>query len=359
MHPKKASVDLGLTQRLREYLEASGLKWKASKTSYIFDCPKCRKTDKLWMYQSDGRFVCWHCAEIDGFKGRPEYALSELLNLPVRSIQKELYGSESPTVELFFDFKLENWWSNDEYLEEVPDLNQLPTILWGPDALPIDSPFATQGAEYLISRGIPLELAQSYGIHYSGSQMRVLFPVQYKRRLFGWQARYVGATEFWDEETGLKRTIPKVLTVEGLKKDKVVMFADRLTGSDQAIICEGPVDALKCHACSVDGRPAGNIATMGKAVSAAQIALLRYSGINRIYLALDPDAAAETERLVRELHEYMDVYLMEVPKPWKDFGEMSIADVAGVYRGARKVTPGRVYVYLKPECVLFRKRSKV
>lgn len=354
--PRK--VDPGKAKRLAEYLVTSGLKWKSTHNSYIFDCPRCSKADKLYMFKDDGRFICFYCAEINGFKGKAEYALSELQNVPVSEVCKELYGGEAPTIEMFFDFQLEDWWSNDEIPDGIPTLDDIQVRLWGPDAIPIEAPLAKKGAEYLAGRGIDLELAKHYGIRYSGSKMRVLFPVQYQNRLFGWQGRAIGPTEFEDPETGEKKSVPKTLTVEGLKKDKVLMFADQLDGASQVIVCEGPVDAIKCHRCSPDGvQPAGNVATLGKAVSRAQIDLIRYSGAKKVYLALDPDADRETMMVIEALESYMDVHIMCVPKPYHDFGEMSLDEVAAVYRQAPKVGPSSLFLYLKPPEPAPRRRS--
>lgn len=350
MPPKTAPEGAG-AKNLREYLATSGLKWKESQTSYIFTCPRCQKPEKLWMFKETGRFICFYCAEIDGFKGRPEFALSDLLGVNVGEVRKDLYGDSLPPAELFFDpGELENWYSDDDFEDGPPDLEALQTRLWPPDCFPIISPLAQRGRDYLAGRGIPLDLAMAYNIHYSGPQTRVCFPVEYRGKLYGWQGRFIGTTDFFNEETGKKKTIPKVLTTPGLKKDQTVMFADRLERTDQIIICEGPVDAIKCHYCTPElGRSAGNVATMGKAVSQAQVNLIKYSGVKRIYLALDPDAAAEMERLVRSFMQYAEVYFMAVPLPYKDFGEMPCEEVVDAYRQARLLDSSVVFASLTRE----------
>jgi hypothetical protein len=47
------------------------------------------------MFKSDGRFVCWVCAETSGFKGRPEFALQELLGMSLSSIKEKIYGDSA------------------------------------------------------------------------------------------------------------------------------------------------------------------------------------------------------------------------------------------------------------------------
>lgn len=355
----KHSID---PQKLADLISNSGLKPRESKLSYIFTCPKCQKPERLWMFKDSGKFICWYCAEINGFKGRSEFALAVLLDRSVPSIRKELYGSELLTADVFFDFVLEDHWSDEEKEVAVPDLGKLTRILWGPDFYPIDHKFSVLGAEYLAGRGIDLEVAKHYELRYNPVDRRVAFPVGYKGALFGWQARFTGPTEFTDA-TGKERRIIKILSTDSLsgQRDKVVQFADQLIGTDQAIICEGPVDAIKCHLCKpAPDMQAGNIATMGKIVSDQQVALLKYSGIKRVYLALDPDAEAEVTRLVKLFEPEVDVYLMQVPKPFKDFGEMTMEAVQIAYKEARRINPGQMFLYLKPvpEAMLMRRRKR-
>ncbi len=347
-------------EKLAEFIENSGLKPRNGRQSFIFTCPKCMKEEKLWMFRETGQFVCWYCKDLNGFKGKPEYALAPMLNRSVASIQKELYGSELASADLFFDLELVNWWSDDEAVDEVPDMNTISRVLWSPDYYPIEHKFSVKGLEYLQSRGINLELAQYYGIRYCPIDKRVAFPVAYQGALFGWQGRYIGPTEWIDPETSQERSIIKILSSNSLsgQRDRVVQFGDQLIGTDQAIICEGPIDAIKCHLCrpSPDNL-AGNIATMGKAVSEQQIALLKYSGIKRVYLALDPDAEAEVGRLTKAFEPDIEVYLMKVPSPHKDFGEMTPEAVYVAYKEAKRINPGQMFFYLKPiEELMWKKR---
>ena len=135
-------------QKLADLIATAGLRYKENRLSFIFDCPKCHKVERLWMFKDTGRFICWYCAETNGFKGRAEYALAELMSRPVGVIQKELYGSRLTTADVFFDFTLQNKWDDNEEVEdvEVPDLGKLDRILWSPDYYPIDHRFSEKGA---------------------------------------------------------------------------------------------------------------------------------------------------------------------------------------------------------------------
>jgi hypothetical protein len=168
----------------------------------------------------------------------------------------------------------------------------------------------------------------------------VIFPVQAAGDLYGWQARIIVANKFVDEE-GNAREIPKIVSSTGIPRDKTLMFADRLQGVDHAVLCEGPVDAIKAHLCR------GNVAAMGKAVTKEQVRLLINAGVRKLYLALDPDAAAETQRLVRDNFDDFEIYNMIAQggdKP--DLGAMEFSDVSDLFRAARRIEPGRIFIHL-------------
>jgi len=121
------------------------------------------------------------------------------------------------------------------------------------------------------------------------------------------------------------------------------MFADRVAGHDHAVLCEGPLDALKAHYCG------GNVATMGKAVAPAQIQLLKSSGIKKLYLALDPDAAEEVNRLVESLSGHLELYDMIAPTNGTkaDLGAMSLEEVYDLFLSAPKINPSNFFMFLK------------
>jgi hypothetical protein len=166
-----------------------------------------------------------------------------------------------------------------------------------------------------------------------------VFPVELQGRLVGFQERTVlESTKTWDEETGKWLEMPKVLSSKGIPRDHVVMFGDRVQRSPHVVLCEGPIDAIKAHLCRA------NCAAMGKAVSRWQLQHLRDLGVRRVYLALDPDAAEETARLVRELSD-LELYLMHPPPGYKDLGEMPMEAVLELFLRAPRVNPGHLFVY--------------
>jgi hypothetical protein len=329
---------------LRAIIRESGVSYKETTRSFVFQCPRCGKADKLYMLKTDGRFICWVCANDTNFKGRAEYALTELVGISIRDLRKRLYGLDLPAGQTFLALDTSDWFDTDENADEIVGEVYLPMqrVEWPVDFYPIDHDFAVKGRAYLAARGIDVALAMAYGLRYCPPQRRVAFPVTHDGKLVGWQARYIGATDWWDDDLGKMIRIPKILSSESLaeKRDRVVMFSDRLTGSAHAVLCEGPVDAIKAHLCG------GNVATMGKVVHRNQIELIRNAGINKIYLALDPDAASETARLVRDLGTEVECYLILPPPGRSDLGEATPEEVYEAMRLASRVTSGHVFIFL-------------
>jgi hypothetical protein len=325
-------------QIVKNLIEGSGLSHKQNSISWIVDCPRCGK-EKLYISKRSGNFICWICSETQGFKGRPEYVLSELLCQPLAVVKERLYGTRRVDGVATLDIYLEDFFGDDDIIEE--GAAEIPKIPWPFDYFPLDNFYGKRGLDYVEGRGIPAEIAKVYGLRYCPQRRRVAFPIELDGHLVGYQERTVlEETKFWDEDRGKFTEIPKILSSTGIPRERVVMFADRLKGLDYAVLAEGPIDAIKLHRCG------GNVCAMGKAVSRGQIAFLRNHGISKIYLALDPDAAEETRRLVAEFSD-IEVYLMHPPKGYKDIGDMSLDDAYELFLSAPKVNRGRLFVYLK------------
>lgn len=320
---------------LAGFLRDVGLNPRQNSVSYIFDCPRCGKSKKLYIRKRDGRFVCWFCrTSEEGFEGRAEYALAEILQISAKSIAAKLYLQEEMPEGVFLDYSIEDWFDNDEEEEEAEGLR---VLQWPLDYYPLDHPHAARGVKYLVEeRGIPIDIAMEYGIRYAPAHRRVVFPVQSTGALYGWQERLVVPHRFWSEKDEVWKEVAKALSSKEIPRDRVLMFADRLRGSDHAVVCEGPIDGLKAHLCG------GNVVTMGKGVSIRQMRLIRNSGIHKVYLALDPDAGDEAERLALEFSD-MEVYIMD-PRPYKDLGEMTMEAVLELFRSAPRINTGRCFV---------------
>lgn len=321
---------------LQDLLSEAGVGKKQNSKSYILTCPRCGKKDKLYIRKSDGRFACWVCKDRDGFQGRPEFALAELTSRSLSELKQILYGGEELVGQCFLDVQLTDFFEDSE---SVPtSIKDLVEVVAHPDFRAIDSQWSTEGRKYLESRGISLELALEYKIQYWPAKSRVVFPVYSRGRLLGWQSRTIKPNEFIDEDGDLIK-FPKALTYEGLEKDKALMFVDRIVG-EHAVLCEGPMDALKAHLCG------GNVASLGKAVSQTQLNLLINSGISKLYVALDPDASPEVSNIVKRLAGQIAIYDMRAPSG-TDLGAMNLEEVKVLFDRAPEVNAANLFIYLR------------
>jgi hypothetical protein len=309
----------------------SQLPYKEGGQSYITTCPKCSKP-KLYIRKRDGRFVCFVCRETEQFFGAAEYALKELLPLSLSELCLVLYGEQTASSNQgrlalnLRDFYGDDEENPDEQDEGSPEPSMLPV-----DTFPMDASCSASGREYLLGRGIIPSMWDKYGIVYWPSQRRVMFPVIHDGEVYGYQARTV-----------LSGVQPKILTSTGLKRDRLLMFSDGIQEGGHAVLCEGPVDALKCDLMG------GAVAAMGKVVTDKQIDILRKKKVKRVYLALDPDAADEMGILIKKLKPEFEVYQIKVPAPYKDLGEMSLEGAYECFLNAQVCSPAHSMFKLKP-----------
>lgn len=315
-----------LPDELESLLKQNGISFKKKSRSFILKCPRCESKDKLWILKKNGAFVCWKCKETDNFKGWAHDVLSEILGRHPAEIRAIIYeGGLPPGNDLDLELDAGLFYGEESPDEGIPAIDE---IDWPWDSVDLDSPHAQKGIQYLMSRGIPETVQKRYDIRYWPSARRVLFPVKHDGHLVGYQGRALYAEQK-----------PKILTSTGLRREYVLMFEENLT-REHAVLCEGPVDAIKADLCG------GNVATMGKAVSKPQLEILRKRGVKRIYLALDPDAAEEVQRLAFELGD-LETYLLFPPKGRKDLGECEFEEVWEQFTRAEPFVAGNLLFDLK------------
>lgn len=318
---------------LKDIIESAGVPYRQNSISYIFRCPRCRKKDKLYIRKGDGRFVCWVCAETSDFKGRAEFALVELTDMTLPELRQALYDGVIP-VETHINIRL------GDFGEEEDIKPFYVSVPWPLDYYPIEHPHSARGLDYLKGRGISLELAQRYGLRYCPTERRVVFPVEVDGILFGWQNRTVLPSVIYNED-GEKVSTPKALTSKTLAKGKHLMFQDRLRGSPHAVVCEGPIDAIKADLCG------GNVATLGKVISEEQIEIIRDSGVSRVYLGLDKDAFVEANKL-RDLFPRQELYRLLPADGYDDLGAMTPEGVYSQFLKAERFdNTGKLFIFLK------------
>lgn len=326
-----------ISDTLSSFIKDSGISHKETSTSYIFDCPRCNKREKLYIRKNDGRFICFVCRDNSNFYGRAENALTELTNTDIQQIKALLYKDyEQLSIENHLDIHLKDFFDD---IDELPEEVQLTEVVYPINFYPIDHKLSEAGISYLNGRGISLGIAKIYDIQYDILNSRVIFPLKINNKLIGWQGRTTKDDLVrYAKENG--RVYQKSLNSKGMPRAQSIMFYDRIAPGSHIIICEGPIDAIKADSC--DG---GNIATLGKTISDGQICLLKSKYPKRIYLGLDPDAYKESEKLVEKFSE-IDVYNLEIPKPYKDLGEMDFKDVKELFLSAKKINNGHIFFNL-------------
>jgi len=310
-------------EKIEEFLDKHDIMPKKENArSYIFDCPVCGSSDKLYIEKSNGRSICFRHKLEDCPTARTSVVkvLSLLSEVPFDQVKNELAEKVSTTP--------------DEILEQIQDVEDsmlikdvvLPLEPINPkdypnDAKPLAWPESAEGAAYLISRRLDLKQLERYGVCYSAYMQRVIFPVVQNGKIYGWQARTI------------KPDIqPRMYNLPGEWKSRTLMFHDNLVGSQHAIIAEGAVSALKFDLVG------GFVATMGKMVSKNQLDAVIKSGVQKIYLALDPDAIFEMEDLVHKIliltNYQIQCFLVKVPDGREDFGDCTYEECAKAFESA-------------------------
>ena len=147
---------MSLEYVIQNILDEASVRYKTNARSFIVDCPRCGKTDKLYIDKDEGFFVCWVCAETDGFKGgNPVRVLSILTGLREDAIRGSLYGIEAANRRLVgIDINLEEVFPS--FKETKPEPLELSV-----DMIPIGAAAAVDGQQYLLSRGVPIQIATS------------------------------------------------------------------------------------------------------------------------------------------------------------------------------------------------------
>ncbi len=313
---RKEKGQLCRSSELRDCVASGGIKYRENQQSYIFDCPMCHKKDKLYIRKTDGRFVCWYCKDLNNFSGYADYALSVLYGMDFDDLAARIYGSvitnpaDKSVRVTFLD--------EEEDEAEILARRSPVSMTWGDHFLSIIHPQAIRGKDYLRSRGIPVDIALQYDLRYIPAERRVYFPVHYNGMQIGWQGRSI-----------VPHKVKILSSGEDCKQGLMFESRLRLQGIDHVILCEGPIDALKAHYCG------GNVATMGKTITESQIKLIP-PHIKKLYLALDPDAVYEMNKIRHLLNDRFDMFYMPVPAG-TDLGAMNFSQVVDLFGIAPKI----------------------
>lgn len=329
-----------LVEKAISLLDSAGITFRQNAISVFLDCPMCKKSLRLWFYKSSGKFKCFYCD--DQFRGSLEYALKEIIGISIDAIRKQIYKNETGVNDAgFIELDINSFENEAEFNEEIilkGDI--LPKIKMPFQSLPIQNKYCVEGQKYLASRGVPLEVAVKYKMHYNHDERRVLFPVYQYGVLVGYQGRLTIPENQVDGDTGREYKSPKTMTYKGYAKEKWLMNADNIVG-DYAVLSEGPFDCIKGDLCG------NNVCSFGKAVSETQMQIFIDKKIKKLYLALDPDAVNEIEKIVHKYSENFTFYDLRPPEKYQDVGEMSFEEVKEMFDSAPVINPGTVFLNLK------------
>jgi Zn ribbon nucleic-acid-binding protein len=312
---------MDLKDRIIEIIQEEGLQVREHAKTLHTTCPACGKSDKLSILKENGATICYRGS--CGFKGWFEDWIAQTAGVSPKEAKARLMG---PTRLSSYDLP--------DAAVQVDDSPK--SIRWPIQGLvSIASEYFQEGKRYLESRGIPADVAAEYGILYGPDtsslqpphmQRRVFIPVVREKRCYGFQARAIDKVPEKD----------RMRNNEGFRRDRFLMFEDRLDAVRHAIVAEGPFDAIKFHLAG------GNVATMGKVVTEKQLELIRSRRPVAVYLALDDDAGEEIMALSRQFT--CPVYHVTVPDSAiarcraagkkADFGECTFDEAVQAVRDA-------------------------
>lgn len=228
-------------------------------------------------------------------------------------------------------------------------VRRLPRIPW-PDGVDLlSAPCEPHQAawSYLAKRGITAEQVKEYQIgfgRYGKLENYIVFPVWMDRTLVFYQGRatwdppgtMVGdARKAWIATTGYRKTLNPPTTGENATGSEVIFNADRASTHECVVVCEGPVDAIKCGPNAV--------ALFGKVAQPAKVERLKRMSARMfvIYLDRGEEEARNAEALAKELSAVSDVFIC-VPPPGHDAGSLTLEQNQEVIRGAKPFTPGHL-----------------
>jgi hypothetical protein len=325
-----------MEEQIQSFLDRHSLTpSKITGRSFIFDCPGCGGKDKLYIQKKDGLSICFKQKNEDcpGPKTKIARVLSLLSGVNFEIVKKEIEGN----VIVSKDTEIEDLKKIlDQPVQKI--LNTIEPMK--PDQLPLDTQLITwddaiDGLKYLQNRGLDKDLLSKYGVMYSASLQRVIFPVIMNGNIYGWQGRTI------DPSNPLR-----MHNLPGEWRSKTLMFHDNLKNSEHAIIAEGAISALKFT------KVGGFVATMGKMITQNQINLIKNYNLRKIYIALDPDAPEESCKLalsfMNDISYKFECYLIKVPMHREDFGDCTYEECVEAFLNAERLDGDcwQIYSYI-------------
>lgn len=256
---------------------------------YRVNCPFCRDTKhRLWVNHMFGQ---------PDANGRPMYFLATCYN------EACLEKYENRRVFIDRIFQLQN--SNEraaafplEAAEWVDDPSSLLTAEPPGQLIPMTQMALTMPDHHAVQymygqRRYTNDMLDRYSVSYCPvserwptASDRIIFPIVMNGQMIGWQARYIGTTDW--------KFTPKYYGLPGMRKRLMLYNYDWAKQLPFVVVVEGPTD------CNVVGD--AGVALLGKSLSPYQAQLLMSTWERKpIIFILDPDAKSEMEGIVRDL----------------------------------------------------------
>jgi hypothetical protein len=274
--------------KIKELFEEYDIQYTEKHRTFYLPCPVCGKSEKFSMLKNKGSTICYRASCDYGQKSVVEW-LMLVGNLTKEDASKKI----NENTELKVQDSIYRLKSFDEIeteteknkRDQVVRLGAIPWPAFG--TLSLKSDASIDAAKYLESRGLSIEIAETYGIRYNVLQRRVVLPVLMDGECYGYQGRAIDKVD-----SGFR-----MRNNEGFQRANLVMFLDNLKTSKHVILTEGPFDGLKFH------KVGGFITTMGKEVSNQQLELIQEKArhIDKWYVAFDDDAVTDMKILAKRI----------------------------------------------------------
>lgn len=142
---------------------------------------------------------------------------------------------------------------------------------------------------------------------------RIIFPITMNGIYAGFQAR----TIYKDDRI-------KYISATGIKRNRVMWNYDRaFTQREQLVITEGFFDCIRT---GLDDA----VATLGKIITEAQLAIIKLADFKRVIIFLDPDAEKELYANADKLKLYVKTYIAHATA--KDPGDMTTEEIRNLFK---------------------------
>lgn len=253
------------------------------------DCPLCQASSRapFCVNVESGLWLCHGC----NARGGPVQLIAKVLRSTYESAEERLLKN----FVVFVNDNDDEW--DDEELEEavVEDTIELPEDfrpLYGKKSSLVAKPYR----RYAKSRNITEEMMREYNIGYCASGYfagRIIIPVYHLGKVVSFVARAI------TDNAKLK-----VNTPFGNHQGRYCFNLDNIWGTEEVVITEGVFDALVL--------PEMAVATFGKKISSAQVALLRKSGVRTVIFCYDEDALDDAYGFAEEWSGFFVVKLIEL-----------------------------------------------